>query len=258
MGDRQEYIHNFARTMMGQLKIGTAGLADKGSAVEIAQQLGNDHWRHVRIAVERLCVGVKGGLAMSAIGEDTRERHSAPLQGVALFEVCGGKGWLRDEMGGSYLLGQIATAAVLAAMADNIWTDLKKGQPLADIESKGILIEVMKAVFQDWKGVQFVLRFSKGSQRAFRTVFVDKDDPICINSGLCERGKNFVSRDKQVAADALLKTIEIHPSDGSDLGISLPAVEGKPLPSGLMIYVGEKLVVIWVATLGRFEDPPQD
>jgi len=103
----------------------------------------------------------------------------------------------------------LATRAVMLAMAGQIFA----GRPLARADSEGFVLEVSKARFKDWEGIDFLLYVTKPGgpeQRVQTRFFLDKDDPICTQLDLCKSGENFLHKDSKAAAAALARTFHPH------------------------------------------------
>ena len=123
--NRQKYIHDFARTVMGQLGIRSLDFRKENSAADIARTLAKEYWIDVgAYLTNRHSDSTCGKLASCGVDKGDRyiaERHN----GVLLHEVVGELIFSEYRMGCVILL-QTAAAALLAAMADNIWADINR------------------------------------------------------------------------------------------------------------------------------------
>lgn len=125
---RQRYVHNFAATLAGQIGMRWKELEkefeNKQSPIEIAQWLLKSKYaQEIYMRLDNQSDELLGKLVVGGVGESDR---SWPRNGVAMFEVYGGEHWLSGKDDGESLALRIASVAVIAAMADNIWADLEK------------------------------------------------------------------------------------------------------------------------------------
>lgn len=123
--NRQKYIHDFARTAMGQLGIRSLDYRKENSVADVAHALAKDHWITVIGHLswhhsDATC----GTLAACGIGYDVSSL-AEEKGGVSMLEVAGER-WLDEKYSGRLLLVRVATAAILAAMVENIWADLNR------------------------------------------------------------------------------------------------------------------------------------
>lgn len=113
-----QYVHDFARTLAQTLDISTRLYRDKKSAVEIAQALVGNHWEAVLARIP------KNPARRCLLADEGAGRGFAGC--VALCEVHGEKPWLEQSMWGAEMVRRIATTAVIAALADNLWQECER------------------------------------------------------------------------------------------------------------------------------------
>lgn len=118
---RQMYIHNLARTMMGQFKIPPCDL-DFGER-EIPEELFRGYGSSLEARLAQFSDETLGKIAASGLSlDDNNSRGNTPL-----FSVRGE--WdLKWKEGGRKLLLQIATVTVIAAMTDIVQSSNKIGK----------------------------------------------------------------------------------------------------------------------------------
>src|SRR3989344_4606803 len=126
--NRRQFILNSAQTAMGQLQIRPREF-EEGSAASIAEQLVKKHTQAVRDHLKfRHSPATLGKLADCGIGKDSDPMAEADLfrnffgAGVSMVQAMGG-GWLNERQYGCNILLDLATAALLAAMADTIFIE---------------------------------------------------------------------------------------------------------------------------------------
>lgn len=130
----RKYILNFAETIVGQLSIQTPDHAADGSAADVAKIIFRDHCEAVRELLSlRHSPSTLGKIAACGIGE--REDPHAAMElfqgfhgvGVSMAQAYGDS-WLNEyEWGFSQLLN-LATATLLAAIADVIFARALKAE----------------------------------------------------------------------------------------------------------------------------------
>ena len=128
---RREYIHNYARNLMGKLGIKYESFSSEQSAVDIARLLFKQCGRDVYATIDNENDEVQGALSLCGAGSEEVKNHSLPHLGepeVAMFQCFEGPHWLSGIDHGGALILRIASVAVIAAMADNIWKELKKAR----------------------------------------------------------------------------------------------------------------------------------
>jgi hypothetical protein len=119
-------VHNFARTMQGQLKIRPMHYEDCRRAEDAAQRIYDHNFGLVRARIMGLSDETQGKLAAAGFNEPPRPvdvpRGSIRISLASVSKRWFGPGW--PEWSGAELLRQLACFAVIAAMADNVWYDL--------------------------------------------------------------------------------------------------------------------------------------
>ncbi len=127
---RRKYIHDYARTLMGRLGIKYESFSGEQNAVDVARLLLKRCGREVYAFIDNENDEVQGALALCGVGREELANHSSmPHWGepqVAMFQVYGGPHWLDGEDHGEALILRMTSVAVIAAMADNIWTEIQK------------------------------------------------------------------------------------------------------------------------------------
>jgi hypothetical protein len=135
--DRQGYIHNYARTLLGQIKdqIPVRTLVHYDSAIGVANHMYHEPsiWRVVlgKLDEEKdetlgrlACAGLPGKSPGNIADTfDTIRLHQ--VSNSALFSPKVPK-WFNIKKRGRELVLYLAAQAVFAAMADNIYADMKK------------------------------------------------------------------------------------------------------------------------------------
>jgi hypothetical protein len=118
MGSRdQQYIHNVARTMMGQLGIDPNTVTPMPG---LAQELYYNYADDMHERMQGWSIGTLGRIASCGLAWPSGENTS-------LYEVhCGS--WLCKKVSGLILLRTIATTAIIAAMTDLVRAAHKKEQ----------------------------------------------------------------------------------------------------------------------------------
>ena len=123
---RRQFVLNSAETAMGQLQIRPREF-EEGSAVSIAEQLVKKYGQAVRDHLKlRHSPATLGKLADCGIGKDSDPMAEADRfrnfsgTGTSMVQAMGG-GWLNERQYGCNILLDVATAALLAAMADTIF-----------------------------------------------------------------------------------------------------------------------------------------
>lgn len=135
---RQQYIHNYARTLQGrltkELKRYTLHYHSFTSAIHIADDLYHQPVRDVILFhVAKESDEVLGGLACAGVGT-TSQSHFAQPGLVTLHQVTnstmfsGWPKWLDVKHPGRDIVLHLAACAVCAAMADNLWVDFQKAK----------------------------------------------------------------------------------------------------------------------------------
>lgn len=122
---RRQYILNFASTILSQLECHLRSLED-GPAASIAEELGEKYGNAVR---ERLRAhhspATLGKLADCGIGKDNNPMAEADLLGMSgtgtTMVQAMGSGYLNERKFGCDILLDLATAALVAAMADALF-----------------------------------------------------------------------------------------------------------------------------------------
>jgi hypothetical protein len=138
--DRREFILNFAKTSAGRLEISYEDYRGEETAVSIAQKLSANHGKAVREHLHSTySPAVLGKLADCGIGKDddivarTALSSSPDFKGgVSMAEAMGGC-WLSDRKYGWEILLDLATAALIAAMADVIFDHHDTAQYYANL-----------------------------------------------------------------------------------------------------------------------------
>ena len=133
--NRQQYIHNLARNIMGQFSIRPEQFLDYSDAKTIARQLDDLYAEKLRDGSKRL------HWTSSFLGEVACcGRGSLATDGVTLWNVCYDKDRFTLPLihNGEYLVREIAIITIIAAMADNIWADLKRHREV-NSENSGAL-----------------------------------------------------------------------------------------------------------------------
>ncbi|OGC84816.1 hypothetical protein A3F55_00830 [Candidatus Adlerbacteria bacterium RIFCSPHIGHO2_12_FULL_53_18] len=121
----QSYVRNYARTMAGTLKIECAAFVQKKSAEEVARVLGSAiYWQRIRSFVGSESFETMGKLIAGGVA-DTSTEYEKSLS-VPMKEVHGSDNWIPPGLSGKDLDPLIATTAVAAAVAFNIWKELEK------------------------------------------------------------------------------------------------------------------------------------
>lgn len=124
--NRQKYIHDFARTTMGQLGIRSLNFRKEDSVGHVARKLGREYWLTTMVHLQqRHSDTTHGNLAACGLGEDACYLAEPKTEGVKMCEVVG-VDWLNAKYSGRLIMVRTASAALLAAMADNIWADLNR------------------------------------------------------------------------------------------------------------------------------------
>ena len=124
---RTTYIHNYARTLAGQLRIKSCEYRYATSPQEIARFLCHEHWSDVALAIVGVSGEVQARLAVCGAGDDMDVKPKNSTS-VTLEEVHVGKkgSWLDPSMGGGYLVWAITITSLIAAMADNFWDECER------------------------------------------------------------------------------------------------------------------------------------
>jgi len=137
--NRQEYIHNYARTLLGQLKeqIPVHTLMHYDRAVDMASHIYLDR-AAVNAIVRKLQTEkdeTLGRLACAGLGEKNHMDATDKFTTVRLHEICGNilfhrrnPKWLDMKNAGGDIVLHLAVHALCAAIADNIYADMRKVQ----------------------------------------------------------------------------------------------------------------------------------
>ena len=137
MGDseaRQKYIHNFARTLFAQLHMSLDPFRYRTSPQAVATILCGSHhdfWNMIVASLNTQHDEVIGRLAMAGRAPNSNFAISPPVSMEEVF--IGGSLLLKAEnSNGENLVRKLAMAAVVAAMADNIWEEIQKARREAE------------------------------------------------------------------------------------------------------------------------------
>jgi len=117
--ERQKYLHNFARTLAGQLGLQTRPFVHYKSAAQIAQKILYDHNARVWERVNTLSDETIGKLACGG-------NNASEVNRVSFQDVHEGRVWLQQDYPGLGIVRVVAVTSIIAAIADNFWTDIQK------------------------------------------------------------------------------------------------------------------------------------
>lgn len=130
---RTRYIHDFARSLQGRLKITLGEFATLRSAQEVAKQVWNSHLSKIEGYLFTLSDETLGRLASTGSGHveydgDRNRSTSGDERRVKLVDVAP-HAWAHEDWrywSGVGLVTRLATFAVIAGMADNLWEEIRK------------------------------------------------------------------------------------------------------------------------------------
>ena len=239
MGNRQKYIHNFARTLMGQLGIGAHsfdnilefGFGMSGRYGLLECELCSKYARVVFERVHKLNDSVRGRLGACGVAATDSHYGKTSLQVAVHYATIYG-GWsTHDSLSGDRILSSLGAASVLAAMVDNVIEDRDSERAIVNATVGPFLIAIEDTKFVSWSGVEYgvcVRKSGIGDQFSDK-YFLDKDDPALVAAGITKRGGNFINRDKQRAAEALVQTMNFEVEDDREA----------------TLFVADKSFIVW-------------
>lgn len=124
---RNQYIHNYARTLAGQLHIKSRGFTDDFNVLAIAEKLYRGYSGRIhRDHIWKLDDAAVGRLACCGTGDFAR----SPRPGVTVEQIVA---FRHEEERVETLIRKesrdfvetLACYSIIAAMADNIWSDVE-------------------------------------------------------------------------------------------------------------------------------------
>ncbi len=127
MGEvRQDFAHRYATTLAGQMGIKAHNYRRCQSRHEVIRTLINARWNAIWRHVEEDRDSTVARLARCGLGNFPEHAGRVKMADVHRTEDGGMLPWMNLDWTGSNMLTQVATTALVAAMAENLWEELEK------------------------------------------------------------------------------------------------------------------------------------